>query len=80
MDALEMLEAKITKALDMIEKLKEENGVLKKENRTLKTQLDEARSRLTVLEQSEQEKTEKIKGRLSHILEKLDALEQVAVD
>ena len=80
MDALEMLETKITKALDMIEKLKRENTVLKDENRTLKTDLDETRSSLNVLEQSEQDKTEKIKGRLSNILEKLDALEQVATD
>jgi len=80
MDALEKLESRITKALDMIEKLRQQNAVLNDDNQNLKTELEQARSSLAVLERSENEKSEKIKGRLSNILEKLDALENVSIN
>ncbi|UCD16905.1 MAG: cell division protein ZapB [Candidatus Zixiibacteriota bacterium] len=79
MDTLEKLEEKISKALTMIDRLKDENSTLKGENNQLKKELDEARSRLNEIERGESEKSEKIKGRLNTILSKLDALEQVPI-
>lgn len=77
MDTLEKLEEKINRALALIEKLTEENKTLKFENESLKRELNETKSRLSKVESLDSERSEKIKGKLNNILEKLGALEQI---
>lgn len=77
MDALERLEERINKAVALIDKLKEENEILKNEKDRLAKDLSETRSRLTELERKDAERVEAIKTKLGNILDKLGMLEQV---
>lgn len=77
MDALEKLEERINKAVALIDKLKEENQILKSEKDRLGKELAEAKARLIELERKESERADAIKTKLGNILEKLGMLEQV---
>jgi len=77
MDTLEKLEEKINRVLALIERLTEENKTLKSENESLKRELSETKSRLSKVESLDLERSEKMKGKLNNILEKLGALEQI---
>ena len=70
MDTLEILEDKINKAVTLIDKLATENEELTKENDQLKINLSAA-------EKTNQEKSEKVKDKLSNILDKLGKLDQI---
>ncbi|MEW6014407.1 MAG: cell division protein ZapB [Candidatus Zixiibacteriota bacterium] len=76
MDALERLEERINKAVALIDKLKEENQILKSEKDRLGKELAEAKARLTELERKESERADAIKTKLGNILDKLGMLEQ----
>jgi len=76
MDTLEKLEEKISKAVALIEKLKDDNNRLAGENSELKQKLIDYESRLSEIEKSTGEKSEKIKDRLGNILDKLEVLEK----
>jgi regulator of replication initiation timing len=77
MDTLEKLEERINKALAIIERLSEENKTIKVENDSLKKELTESCSKLAEFEAMESERSERIKGKLNNILEKLGTLEQM---
>lgn len=77
MDALERLEERINKAVALIDKLKEENEILKNEKDRLTKDLLETRSRLMELERKDAERADAIKTKLGNILDKLGMLEQV---
>ena len=70
MDTLEILEDKINKAVALIDKLSSENEILAKENEQLKTNLSAAKK-------INQDKSEKVKDKLSNILDKLGKLDQI---
>ena len=76
MDTLEKLEEKITKAVTLIEKLTAEKKSLMEDNGRLKEQLTEAQAKLSEMEKSESERSEKMKNKLGNILDKLGSLEQ----
>ncbi|MEP0827693.1 MAG: cell division protein ZapB [bacterium] len=76
MDALERLEERINKAVALIDKLKEENQILKSEKDRLGKELAEAKARLAELERKESERADAIKTKLGNILDKLGMLEQ----
>jgi regulator of replication initiation timing len=77
MDTLELLEQKISKALNVVEKLTTENKTLKEENQQLSTELDKLKADLNSAETEKNEQADRIKGRLGSILERLDQLEEV---
>jgi FtsZ-binding cell division protein ZapB len=77
MEAFEKLEEKINKALTLIEKLTEENKVLRSENDRMKKELAEAKDKLGNLERLEAEWSDKMKNKLNNILGKLGALEKI---
>jgi len=77
MDALEQLENKISKALNLVEKLSEENKALKDENKQLSSELTKTKTELNSTESEKIEQTDRIKNRLGSILDKLDQLEEV---
>lgn len=77
MDTLEKLEEKITKAVTLIEKLTAEKKSLMEDNGRLKEQLTEAQAKLSEMEKSESERSEKMKNKLGNILDKLGSLEQI---
>ncbi len=77
MDTLEKLEQKINTALNLVERLSEENKTLKTENRNLSSELEKAKAELGSSRIEKNEQADRIKGRLSSILDKLDQLEQV---
>jgi len=76
MDALEKLEERINKAVSLIDKLKEENQLLKSERDHLASELKETKARLGQLESQEAERADAIKTKLGNILDKLGVLEQ----
>ena len=76
MDALEKLEERINKAVSLIDKLKEENQLLKSERDRLASELKETKARLGQLESTEAERADAIKTKLGNILDKLGVLEQ----
>lgn len=77
MDTLEKLEEKITKAVTLIEKLTADKKDLLEDNGRLKEQLTETQARLSEIEKSESERSEKMKNKLGNILDKLGSLEQI---
>lgn len=79
MDTLEQLEKKITRAVELIESLKAENNKLKSENGELRREFEGVQARLKTLEDENSRKSEKIKGRLTSILDKLESLEEAVV-
>jgi|GEM_PF-2220085 FtsZ-binding cell division protein ZapB len=79
MDTLEQLEKKITRAVELIESLKAENNRLKSENGELRREFEGVQARLKTLEDENSRKSEKIKGRLTSILDKLESLEEAVV-
>jgi len=79
MDTLEQLEKKINRAVELIETLKAENGKLKTENGELRHEFENVQARLKNIEDENNQKSERIKGRLTSILDKLESLEEAAV-
>lgn len=76
MDALERLEERINKAVALIDKLKEDNQILKNEKDRLGKELAETKARLMELERKDAERADAIKTKLGTILDKLGMLEQ----
>ena len=76
MDTLEKLEERINKAVTLIDKLREENHLLKSDKDFLHKDLAETKARLAQLESIEAERADAIKTKLGNILDKLGMLEQ----
>ncbi len=76
MDALERLEERINKAVALIDKLKEDNQILKNEKDRLGKELAETKACLMELERKDAERADAIKTKLGTILDKLGMLEQ----
>jgi FtsZ-binding cell division protein ZapB len=77
MEAFEKLEEKINKAVALIDKLSDENKLIKSENDSLKKELAEAKSKMVNLERSEAERADTVKEKLNNIMNKLGALDQL---
>ncbi len=76
-DRFDELEAKISKMIEMIGELRQENRRTKDENKTLRAELDGARQQVEQLKLRQNDQTETVKTKLSSILERIEELERM---
>ena len=76
-DNLDLLEKKIKKAIDLIDKLTADNKALGEAHESLQERVADLQIRLAELENRENEISEAAKARIEGILERLTVLEQL---
>lgn len=76
-DSMKLLEEKIGKAIELVDKLSTENESYCKENEQLKAELAKLRIEMGEIEVSDRKKSEKVKTKLNGLLLKLEKLEQL---
>lgn len=76
-DSMKLLEEKIGKAIELVDKLSLENESFINENEQLKAELTKLRMDMGNLEERDRKKSEKVKAKLNSLLQKLENLEQL---
>ena len=76
-DNLRLLEEKIGKAIELVDKLSTENDSYIQENEQLKAELTKLRTEMNDFKVRDKKKSEKVKTKLNSILLKLENLEQL---
>ena len=76
-ESMELLEKKIGKAIELVDKLSTENESFIKENGQLKAELTKLRIEIDQIEERDRKKSEKVKTKLNGLLLKLENLEQL---
>jgi FtsZ-binding cell division protein ZapB len=76
-DNLDLLEKKIKRAIDLIDKLTADNKSLGEANEALNERVADLQVRLAELESREKEISEAARARIEGILERLTVLEQI---
>ncbi len=76
-DSMKLLEEKIGKAIELVDKLSSENESFINENEQLKAELAELRMDMENIEERDRKKSEKAKAKLNSLLQKLENLEQL---
>lgn len=76
-DSMRLLEEKIGKAIELVDKLSTENESFILENEQLKAELANLRIEMGKFEERDKERSEKVKTKLNGLLQKLENLEQL---
>ncbi len=76
-DSMKLLEEKIGKAIELVDKLSTENDSFIQENEQLKAELRKLRIEMNEIEDRDRQKSEKVKIKLNAILLKLENFEQL---
>jgi hypothetical protein len=76
-ERLELLEQKVDAVLDLLEKLRSENAVLREENVRLEAELGVARRRLESLKLSDADRSIVVKEKLQLVLSRLEEIESL---
>ena len=74
-DSMKLLEEKVGKAIELVDKLTAENETFIAENEQLKAEIAELKSEIDGLVKNDRERSEKVKTKLGSLLKKLEELE-----
>ena len=77
MDNFSLLEERIKKAIEVIDRLNAENRSLLEENSRMKEELSKIHAKLVSLETKDREISDTVKLKLNNILNRLTVLEQI---
>ena len=76
-DSMKLLEEKVGKAIELVDKLTSENKSFVVENRQLKAEVKMLKEEISGLKINDRDRSEKVRAKLNSLLKRLEDLEQL---
>jgi len=76
-DSMKLLEEKIGRAIELVDKLTAENESYVAKNEQLKAELAKLKTEIDRMEKNDKDRSEKVKTKLNSLLQRLEMLEQL---
>jgi len=76
-DSMKLLEEKVGKAIELVDKLTSENKSFAVENKQLRAEVKKLKEEISGLEKNDRDRSEKVKAKLNGLLKRLEDLEQL---
>ena len=77
-DKLELIENKVSAVLDLVERIKTENGTLSDENAQLRNEINHLKKQMAELKLAKTDRSDVLKTKLQAVLSRVEELELMA--